>query len=120
MYFKIIFIRIIDLYFRIKLKFSDEEQAENNRIGKEYGRQSILRHNRNEHDLTNKIWIQQEAMRALPDKLREAAEILDESVPPPHRPWPLYATPPIKDFNLDLYIQRGTDGEGGSRGKRHH
>lgn len=94
------------ILFRIKLKFSDEEQAEHNRIGKEYNRQSTQDHNRLEHDLTNKVWLQQEAMRALPPKLREAAEILDETPPPPHRPWPLYHTPPIKDFNIDLYVSR--------------
>jgi hypothetical protein len=94
------------IFIRIKLKFSDEEQAEHFRIGKEYNKRTFAEHNKFQHDLANKIWLQQESIRALPEKLREAAKILDESEPPAHRPWPIFATPPIKDFDIDVYAPR--------------
>ena len=37
-----------------KLNWSEEELAEHHAIGKEYNRQTSLRHNRNEKDITNK------------------------------------------------------------------
>jgi hypothetical protein len=55
---------------RIKLKFTPEELVEHSRIAREYQRQSTIVHNTLQKDLTNKIWMQQEALRSLPAHLR--------------------------------------------------
>lgn len=64
----------------------------------------MRRHNQQQKDLTNKIWLQQEAMRAMTPELRAQAEIIDETPPPPDRPWPIWLTPPIKGFNPRDYL----------------
>jgi hypothetical protein len=78
-------------------------------IAKEYTRQSAARHRRLEKDVTNKIYLQQAAIHALPDSLRALAEIIDETPPPPERPWPVWATPPIKGFNARDYMGKDDD-----------
>ena len=62
-----------------------------------------------EQDLTNKIWLQQEALAALPAPLQEKALIIDESPPPRDRPWPAFQTPPIKDFKYSDYFKDEDD-----------
>lgn len=57
-------------------------------------------------DLTDKIWLQQEALRALPAHLLEHAMIIDDTPPPADRPWPKYDTPPIKGFNPMDYVEK--------------
>lgn len=94
-----------------KIEWTEEEAKENFDIGLEYNRQTTIRHNKNEKDLTNKIWIQCDALDAMPDHLREHAEIIDESPPPADRPWPIWATPPIKGFNASDYAN-ANDQEG--------
>jgi Mitochondrial ribosomal protein L28 len=89
---------------RFTPEFSAEELAEHSRIAKEYARQSMKRHNQQEKDLTTKIWLQQEAMRAMSPELRAQAEIIDDTPPPPDRPWPIWLTPPIKGFNPRDYL----------------
>jgi hypothetical protein len=64
----------------------------------------MRRHNQQAKDLTTKIWLQQEAMRAMTPELREQAEIIDDTPPPPDRPWPIWLTPPIKGFNPRDYL----------------
>jgi hypothetical protein len=91
----------------MKVQFSEEELAEHNRIAREYGRQSAIRHNTYEHDLTNKIWLQQEAIRALPAELTAHALELDETPPPADRPWPYYYTPPIENFSAMNIMEGG-------------
>lgn len=59
-----------------------------------------------EKDLATKIWLMQEALKAVPADLRERANIVDDTPPPTDRPWPLYMTPPVKDFNLKDYVGR--------------
>lgn len=99
--------------FRMKATFSEEELAEHNRIGREYHRQYLSRKNKMDHDLTNKIWLQQEAIRALPADLREQALVIDWTPPPSDRPWPYYETPPIKGFSVQKFLE----GESGESGK---
>ena len=92
--------------FRIKLSFTDEELVENAKIAKEYQREAAKLRNKLDKDLTDKIWLQQEAMRALPDHLRAHAETIDETPPPEDRPWPDFDTPPIKGFNAQDYMEK--------------
>ena len=61
-------------------------------------------------DVSNKIWLQQEALRAMPHDLYEEAIKIDDTPPPANRPWPFFDTPPIEDFNIKDYIKSG-DGE---------
>lgn len=100
---------------RLKVSFSPEEMEEHNRIGREYHRQSTIRQNKMDHDLSNKIWLQQEAIRALPPNLREHAMTIDTTTPPPDRPWPYYETPPIKGFSIHKYVEGGETSEADSK-----
>jgi hypothetical protein len=93
-----------------KPDFTEEELQEHERIAKEYQRQSFRRHNALEKDVSNKIWLQQEALRAMPHDLYEEAIKIDDTPPPANRPWPFFDTPPIEDFNIKDYIKSG-DGE---------
>lgn len=94
----------------IDLEFSEEELAEHARVGLEYNRQTTIRVNKQGNDLSTKIWLQQEAMRALPPELRTHAETIDETPPPSDRPWPIWMTPPIKGFNPRDYMgNKGDD-----------
>ena len=96
----------------MKVSFTPEELEDHNRIGREYQRQSTIRQNQMDYDLTNKIWLQQEAIRALPPNLRELAMMIDDSSPPSDRPWPFYETPPIKGFSIHEYVEGGESSEG--------
>ena len=69
----------------------------------------MIRHNRLNKDIANKIWLQQEAIRAMTPELREHAIIIDETPPPPDRPWPVWMTPPIKGFNPRDYMGNKDD-----------
>ncbi len=92
-------------------EFTPEEQEEHKRIGREYTRQSMIRKNQMDYDLTNKIWLQQEALRALPTHLQEHAMTIDVSPPPADRPWPYFETPPIKDFDIHKYVANEADND---------
>lgn len=91
------------MYHSKKIRFSEEEQAEHERIATEFNRQSRIRSNQIDKDLADKIWLQQEALRALPAHLVAHAKSLDSPAPPSDRPWPFYDTPPIKGFNIKDY-----------------
>jgi hypothetical protein len=103
------FFATVQKIYKTKPNFTEEELKEHERIGKEYYRQSTIENNKFEKDLANKIWLQQEAIRALPEELRKATQIIDDTPPPPNRPWALYHTPPIKGFNLNDYIKTKKD-----------
>ena len=60
--------------------------AEHARIGREYTIQSQRRTNTMNKDISQKIWLQQEAIRALPEALRIEATIIDDTPPPKDRP----------------------------------
>lgn len=100
------------MFLRIKPRFTEEQQAEHKRIGREYQQQMMKRRNKTDKDLATKIWLQQEAIRALPEDLRAQAVIIDETPPPSDRPWPVYATPPIKGFDPRKYMKGGGDTSG--------
>ena len=78
---------------------------------------------RYEKDLADKIWLQQDAMRSLNAQaplMHVEALICDETPPPPNRPFPLWDTPPIKDFNWKEYTRQKEeqeDDEGESEGE---
>jgi hypothetical protein len=91
------------------LELTEEEKKRHAEIGREYNRQMFIRRNQEDKDLTNKIWLQQEAIRALPPTLRAHAQTIDNSDPPSDRPWPLFDTPPIKDFDYRQYIEEETE-----------
>lgn len=95
---------------RMKLEWSPEELVEHGRIGRKYHAESFRRINKQEKDIAEKIWLQQEAIRALPPHLKERALEIDHTPPPHDRPWPFFDTPPIKDFDLKKYIK--SEGEG--------
>ena len=96
---------------RFKPDFTEEELKEHERIAKEFQRQSFRRHNALEKDLATKIWLQQEAMRAMPNELYQEAIKIDDTPPPANRPWPYFDTPPIEGFNVNDYIKSGDNDE---------
>ena len=92
-----------------KPDFSDEELAEHAKIGRIYQQRTTQRHNRLQKDLATKVWLQHDALRSLPDNLRVHAEIIDDTPPPPDRPWPYFQTPPIKDFDAKQFMGKNDD-----------
>eukprot|EP01041_Mallomonas_annulata_P001180 gene1180-2299_t len=102
------FVEMAEAAKRFKVEFPPEEKERHSKIAKEYQRQSTILSNQRNKDLTTKIWLQQEALRALPPALRLAAETIDDTSPPPDRPWAMYATPPIKDFNPQDYASKSS------------
>lgn len=92
-----------------KPDFSEEELAEHARIGRIYQQKMTQRHNRTQKDLATKIWMQHDALRSLPEGLRAHAETIDDTPPPPDRPWPFFQTPPIKDFNAKQFMGKKED-----------
>ena len=60
----------------------------------------MIQHNKMNKDLSTKMWLQDEAMNALPKDLLQHALVIDSTPPPPDRPWPILMTPPIPDLNL--------------------
>jgi hypothetical protein len=84
-----------------KISFTPEEEAEHRRIAEEFNRMTTLEDQRLMEDISTKCWLQQEAIKAIPnEELRAAALIIDESPPPPHRPFPEYDSPPIAGFDV--------------------
>lgn len=73
---------------RYKIRVSDEELVERARIAKEYSRQCMIRHNRWNKDIAEKIWFQQYAVKKIPQEYLAACLKIDNSVPPPNRPYP--------------------------------
>lgn len=84
----------------MKHEFTEEEKAEHMRIGKEYNRQRMIQHNKMNKDLSLKMWLQDEAMNAMPVELLQHALEIDYTPPPRDRPWPIFKTPPIHELNL--------------------
>ena len=105
------FVEVAEEAKRYKPDFTEEELKEHERIAKEYQRQSFRRHNALEKDMTNKIWLQQEALRAMPHDLYEEAIKIDDTPPPANRPWPFFDTPPIEGFNINDYVKSENEDE---------
>lgn len=97
-----------------KVQFTDEEMKEHFKIGREYNRQSTIRHNKLQKDLSTKIWLQHEALAAMPEHLRIEALICDETPAPDDRVMPIFDTPPIKDFDASLYM-KDLDGDASAK-----
>eukprot|EP01031_Cornospumella_fuschlensis_P031408 gene31407-37966_t len=89
---------------RVKLPYSEAELAEHKKIADEYNRQYFIRDNQIQKDLTDKLWLMQEAIRALPEHLRAHATTID-TTPAPERTMPFWDTPPIQDFDIRKYVQ---------------
>jgi hypothetical protein len=86
---------------KAKIKFSPEEMAEHKRIADIYNRETSKRQAREDKDIATKIWLQQAAIEAIPtERLKDAALVIDETPPPTNRPFPFFATPPIKGFDV--------------------
>jgi hypothetical protein len=81
------------------MNYSEEMVAKHKEIGALYNKEMFRRKNRMNKDLTDKIWLQQEAINALPQHLFEKAMVIDHTPPPSDRPFPMYDTPPIPDFD---------------------
>jgi hypothetical protein len=95
-----------------KPPYTEEELAAHAVIAKEHARQNMRRTNKFNKDLSTKIWLMQEALRSMPPALAANALIIDETPPPPDRPWPFFDTPPIPGFNAKDYVKGSTtDGE---------
>lgn len=60
----------------------------------------MMQDNMFKKDLSTKIWMQQDALRALPEALRQAASVVDDTPPPEDRPFPIFMTPPVPGLNL--------------------
>jgi hypothetical protein len=92
----------VSLYFldRMRHTFPEDVAAEHARIGREYNRQMFIQHNQQVKDLTLKIYLQQDALAALPPHLLELASVIDETPPPRNRPYPIWQTPPVPGLSL--------------------
>lgn len=86
--------------------YTPEELAERNRLAKEFTKKSRLAENEMILDLTTKIYLQEAALAALPQKFVAAATFIDDTAPPKDRPFPYFDTPPIKDFDFRQYITK--------------
>jgi hypothetical protein len=87
--------------YRSRHEFPEDIAAEHARIGREYNRQMFIQHNQEVKDLTLKIYLQQDAMKALPPDLFELASVIDETPPPRNRPYPIWHTPPVPGLLLN-------------------
>ena len=103
------FVSVSDRASKLKLDFTDEEKKEHERIAKEYAKQNQIRHNKFEKDLTTKIYLQTDALNALPEQLQIAASVIDHEPPPSDRPMAVWATPPIKGFNVRDYVGKSNE-----------
>jgi len=98
------FVEVTEKATKLKLELTDEEKKEHERIAKEYAKQNQIRHNKYEKDLTTKIYLQKDALKALPEQLKIAASVIDHEPPPSDRPMAVWATPPIKGFDIRDYV----------------
>eukprot|EP01035_Chromulina_nebulosa_P035873 gene35873-48241_t len=110
------FIQTAEKAKRLKIDFSPEELARHYEIGKEYNRQKMKRENAWNKEFTTMIYLQNDALAAMPAHLKEQALIYDETPAPDDRDLPIYETPPIKGFNPNLYDQNTTGKKGKKRG----
>jgi hypothetical protein len=92
-----------------KPPYTEEELAAHAVIAKEHARQNMRRTNKFNKDLSTKIWLMQEALRSMPPALAANALVIDETPPPPDRPWPFFDTPPIPGFNAKDYVKGNTN-----------
>jgi hypothetical protein len=104
------FLTLKFILHRKKIPLPKDKHDEFYRIGREYNRQMFIRHNTETKDLTTKSYMKTEALNALPPKAKEAA--LKSPMRPPApgwRPYPIFDTPPIPDFDHTKYLHGGSD-----------
>uniref|UniRef100_A0A7S2UVP4 Uncharacterized protein n=1 Tax=Fibrocapsa japonica TaxID=94617 RepID=A0A7S2UVP4_9STRA len=92
------FIDCFDVPNPKKPKFDEEKAKRYQEIGREYNRQTTIRHNNMMKALHKKIVLREEAIMAMPEKYRAAALELETSPVPEKRVVPTW-TPPIPDFD---------------------
>lgn len=108
------FIEMAEAAKNWKPPYTDEEFAAHEAIAKEFTRQNMKRTNMFNKDLATKAWLMHEALRSMPPALANNALIIDDTPPPPDRPWPFYDTPPIPGFDARDY-EKGAAAEDGSK-----
>ena len=101
---------------RYKPRFPDDIAAKHAAIGKEYNKQTTILNNKRDKDLQTKIYLMQEAMECVKNlpstnktglnELYTKALIIDRNPPPVDRPFPMWDTPPIKDFDVKEYLKK--------------
>lgn len=96
----IYFFSYLLLFNRKRRQFPPEVAEEHARIGREYNRQMFIQHNQHVKDMTLKIYLRQDAMKALPPDLYKLASVIDETPPPRNRPYPIWYTPPVPGLLL--------------------
>ena len=84
---------------------------EHKRIAEEYNKESFRRKNKYDKELSLKVWLQNEALDALPENLKEHANTLDDSPMPLNRPYPMWHTPPIKGFKVSDFVKSSNTAE---------
>eukprot|EP00578_Thalassiosira_sp_NH16_P018153 CAMPEP_0181112362 /NCGR_PEP_ID=MMETSP1071-20121207/19777_1 /TAXON_ID=35127 /ORGANISM="Thalassiosira sp., Strain NH16" /LENGTH=135 /DNA_ID=CAMNT_0023196335 /DNA_START=285 /DNA_END=692 /DNA_ORIENTATION=+ len=113
-------IKAYDAPYRKPPPASEEEMERRYHVGRNYNIGCFNRHNEENHDLAVKIRMKGHALKMLPkegapgDEIvkgksvygwwkNEALQFNDKWGPPDHRPIPMH-TPPIDDFDIDLYM----------------
>ncbi len=82
-----------------KIPLSEEVKKRNFEVGHEFNRQTSIRDNVYNRDITDKIWLQQDAIRALPPTLLAACLEIDETPPPEEHVPAIFTMPPKEDFD---------------------
>ncbi len=98
------FIDKADEVGRKKMQIPEDKAKRNFEVGREYNRQTTIRDNMYNKDITDKIWLQQDAIRALPPNLLEACLVIDDSPPPDEHVPAIFTMPPKEDFDYTKYI----------------
>lgn len=97
---------ISTFYDRYKPRFPADIAEKHRRIGQEFNKQTTILNNTRNKDLQTKIYLMHEAVKALPEDLRAQAMVIDGTPPPPERPFALWDTPPIKDFDIKDHLKK--------------
>lgn len=104
-------LKIVPVNRRHKIVDTPEEQAHRRQVLRTANTESRKAHQKVERDLTNKIYLQQEAIKALPVEMQADAKMIDQTPYPMDRPWPRWDTPPIPGFNPLDYADKKKDSE---------
>ena len=89
---------------RRKIQLSEDKKKRNFEVGREFNRQTTIRDNMYNKDITDKIWLQQDAIRALPQNLLAACLLVDDTPPPDEHVPAIFTMPPKEDFDFTKYI----------------
>ncbi len=94
------------LFLRYRPRFPADIAEKHRLIGLEYNKQTTIINNTRDKDLQTKIYLMQDAIAAIPEKLKVHALTVDKTPPPPDRPFPMWDTPPIKDFDIKEHLKK--------------